>query len=168
MSSRSSALVGGHRLEAQRIGYLAEQLGERWWARGAMLADYQLPSFDGLSALELALSERHDLPFIFVSGTLGEEVAIEALKIAEERWQLAIEGTNDGIFDWNLLWYPIEPECLPPNGRYFFPAHCRMTMVPKIVMSKKGIERVSFLPAYIKTIGIPLFGNATSVFTTSG
>jgi signal transduction histidine kinase/CheY-like chemotaxis protein len=46
-----------------------------------ILADYQLPSFDGLSALKLALSERPDLPFIFVSGTLGEEVAIEALKI---------------------------------------------------------------------------------------
>src|SRR5258706_9697861 len=46
-----------------------------------ILADYQLPSFDGLSALMLAQSERPDLPFIFVSGTLGEEVAIEALKI---------------------------------------------------------------------------------------
>jgi PAS domain S-box-containing protein len=46
-----------------------------------ILADYQLPSFDGLSALKLTLSARPDLPFIFVSGTLGEEVAIEALKI---------------------------------------------------------------------------------------
>jgi poly-gamma-glutamate synthesis protein (capsule biosynthesis protein) len=57
--------------------------------------------------------------------------------------------TPQGIYDWNLLWYPIEPECLPPEGRYFFPQHCRMTMVPKIVLSKKGVERVSFLPAYI-------------------
>ena len=46
-----------------------------------ILADYQLPSFDGLSALSLALDHRPDLPFIFVSGTLGEEVAIEAVKI---------------------------------------------------------------------------------------
>jgi PAS domain S-box-containing protein len=46
-----------------------------------ILADYKLPSFDGLSALKLALSARPDLPFIFVSGTLGEEAAIEALKI---------------------------------------------------------------------------------------
>ena len=38
-----------------------------------ILADYKLPSFDGLSALKLALSARPDLPFIFVSGTLGEE-----------------------------------------------------------------------------------------------
>jgi PAS domain S-box-containing protein len=45
-----------------------------------ILADYRLPSFDGLSALELALSLRPDVPFIFVSGTIGEDVAIEALK----------------------------------------------------------------------------------------
>jgi PAS domain S-box-containing protein len=46
-----------------------------------ILADYSLPSFDGLSALKLALKSSPDVPFIFVSGTLGEEVAIEALKI---------------------------------------------------------------------------------------
>jgi signal transduction histidine kinase/CheY-like chemotaxis protein len=46
-----------------------------------ILADYKLPSFDGLSALKLALDVRADLPFIFVSGSLGEEVAIEAVKI---------------------------------------------------------------------------------------
>jgi signal transduction histidine kinase len=46
-----------------------------------ILADYKLPSFDGLSALKLARDARADLPFIFVSGSLGEEVAIEAVKI---------------------------------------------------------------------------------------
>jgi PAS domain S-box-containing protein len=46
-----------------------------------ILADYKLPSFDGLSALRLVLSERSDVPFIFVSGSVGEDVAIEALKI---------------------------------------------------------------------------------------
>jgi signal transduction histidine kinase/CheY-like chemotaxis protein len=46
-----------------------------------ILADYRLPSFDGLSALNLARDARPDVPFIFVSGTLGEEVAIEAVKI---------------------------------------------------------------------------------------
>jgi DNA-binding NtrC family response regulator len=45
-----------------------------------ILADYSLPSFDGLSALHLAHSGRPDVPFIFVSGTVGEDVAIEALK----------------------------------------------------------------------------------------
>jgi PAS domain S-box-containing protein len=46
-----------------------------------ILADYSLPSFDGISALKLAKKVCPDVPFIFVSGTLGEEVAIEALKI---------------------------------------------------------------------------------------
>ena len=46
-----------------------------------ILSDHKLPSFDGLSALNLALGVRPDIPFIFVSGTLGEEAAIEALKV---------------------------------------------------------------------------------------
>src|SRR5271163_4231655 len=46
-----------------------------------ILADYTLPAFDGLSALKLASRTAPEIPFIFVSGTLGEEVATEALKI---------------------------------------------------------------------------------------
>lgn len=46
-----------------------------------ILADYALPSFDGMSALKAAQQRRPDVPFIFVSGALGEEVAVEALKI---------------------------------------------------------------------------------------
>jgi signal transduction histidine kinase/DNA-binding response OmpR family regulator len=46
-----------------------------------ILADYALPSFDGMSALKIAQRRRPHVPFIFVSGTLGEEVAVEALKI---------------------------------------------------------------------------------------
>jgi CheY-like chemotaxis protein len=44
-----------------------------------ILADYTPPSFDGISALKIAAEKRPEVPFIFVSGTLGEEVAIEAL-----------------------------------------------------------------------------------------
>jgi PAS domain S-box-containing protein len=46
-----------------------------------ILADYNLHSFDGISALKIAVEKRPEVPFIFVSGTMGEEVAIEALKI---------------------------------------------------------------------------------------
>jgi PAS domain S-box-containing protein len=46
-----------------------------------ILADYKLPSFDGAAALKLASSTRPHVPFIFVSGTIGEELAIEALKM---------------------------------------------------------------------------------------
>lgn len=45
-----------------------------------ILSDYLLPSFDGLSALKLAHEHCPEVPFIFVSGALGEELAIELLK----------------------------------------------------------------------------------------
>jgi PAS domain S-box-containing protein len=45
-----------------------------------ILADYSLPSYDGLSALAAAQKECPAIPFIFVSGTMGEEIAIEALQ----------------------------------------------------------------------------------------
>ncbi|MEO8658924.1 MAG: ATP-binding protein [Bryobacteraceae bacterium] len=44
-----------------------------------ILADYHLPGYNGLSALSLARKLRPEVPFVFVSGTLGEEVAIAAL-----------------------------------------------------------------------------------------
>lgn len=45
-----------------------------------ILADYVLPTFDGVSALGIARQQCPDTPFIFCSGTLGEEVAVEAIK----------------------------------------------------------------------------------------
>jgi DNA-binding NtrC family response regulator len=45
-----------------------------------ILSDYSLPSFDGISALDIAQATCPEVPFIFVSATLGEELAIETLK----------------------------------------------------------------------------------------
>ena len=45
-----------------------------------ILADYRLPSFDGLSALAIAQEKCPDVPFIFISGTIGEEFAVETLR----------------------------------------------------------------------------------------
>lgn len=65
---------------------------ERVWTREAfgaalkaggfdlIIADYQLPAFDGFSALAMARAERPDIPFVFVSGALGEELAVEAIR----------------------------------------------------------------------------------------
>ncbi|GAB4442301.1 MAG: hypothetical protein Fur0044_38720 [Anaerolineae bacterium] len=44
-----------------------------------ILADFHLPTYDGMSALRLAQEVCPDVPFIFVSGTLGEDAAIEGL-----------------------------------------------------------------------------------------
>jgi signal transduction histidine kinase/DNA-binding response OmpR family regulator len=57
-----------------------------------ILADYTLPSFDGISALKIAVEKRPEVPFIFVSGTLDEEVAIESLKL----------GATDYVFKTRL------------------------------------------------------------------
>jgi len=45
-----------------------------------ILSDFSLPTFDGLSALQIARTTLPDVPVILVSGTLGEELAIEALQ----------------------------------------------------------------------------------------
>ncbi|BAY43954.1 PAS/PAC sensor hybrid histidine kinase [Scytonema sp. HK-05] len=45
-----------------------------------ILSDYSLPGFDGMTALEMAQHHCPDIPFIFVTATMGEEVAIETLK----------------------------------------------------------------------------------------
>ena len=57
-----------------------------------ILADYTLPSFDGITALKIANDLAPEVPFIFVSGTLGEEVAIDALKM----------GATDYVFKTRL------------------------------------------------------------------
>lgn len=45
-----------------------------------ILADYSIPGFDGMTALELARREAPDVPFLFVSATIGEETAIDAMR----------------------------------------------------------------------------------------
>jgi DNA-binding NarL/FixJ family response regulator len=50
------------------------------FAPDIILSDYSLPSFDGLSALKFAVGKCPDVPFIFVSGALGEEMAIDLLR----------------------------------------------------------------------------------------
>jgi diguanylate cyclase (GGDEF)-like protein/PAS domain S-box-containing protein len=45
-----------------------------------IVSDFSLPRFDGLSALRIARAHAPDVPFIFLSGTIGEETAIESLR----------------------------------------------------------------------------------------
>ncbi len=45
-----------------------------------ILSDFTLPSFSGSAALQLAKNAKPDVPFLFVSGTIGEELAVESLK----------------------------------------------------------------------------------------
>ena len=78
---RSALETGGFTcaitLVLNRVGFVAAL------ERGGMdliLSDFSMPEFDGLSALGMARSRHPDIPFILVSGTLGEERAIDSLK----------------------------------------------------------------------------------------
>ena len=61
-----------------------------------ILADYRLPAYDGMSALRTTLARRPEIPFVFVSGTMGEEAAIEALT----------QGATDYVLKHNLSRLP--------------------------------------------------------------
>jgi sigma-B regulation protein RsbU (phosphoserine phosphatase) len=50
------------------------------FAPDLILSDYSLPSFDGLSALKIAQEKSPNIPFIFVTGVMGEDMAVELLK----------------------------------------------------------------------------------------
>jgi DNA-binding response OmpR family regulator len=45
-----------------------------------ILSDYTMPGFSGRDALTIAREKRPEVPFLFVSGTIGEDTAVEALK----------------------------------------------------------------------------------------
>jgi diguanylate cyclase (GGDEF)-like protein len=57
-----------------------------------VLADYSMPGFNGVAALRLVRDKGFDMPFLFVSGTIGEDTAVEALKA----------GANDYIMKGHL------------------------------------------------------------------
>lgn len=57
---------------------MAAALGERVW--DLILADYRMPRFSGPQALELVQQAGVDVPFILVSGTVGEETAVAMMK----------------------------------------------------------------------------------------
>src|SRR5258706_336543 len=61
-----------------------------------ILSDFSMPGFDGTTAVALAREMRPDTPFIFVSGTIGEESAIDALK----------SGATDYVMKANLVRLP--------------------------------------------------------------
>lgn len=46
-----------------------------------VIADYSLPRFDGLAVLELVRELRPDVPVVLISGVIGEDLAIETLKL---------------------------------------------------------------------------------------
>ncbi|MCJ7523643.1 MAG: PAS domain S-box protein [Candidatus Aminicenantes bacterium] len=79
----TSRLVDGKREFSKALAEFQPQV---------ILSDFKLPTFDGMAALETARRKAPDIPFIFVSGSIGEEKAIETLAL----------GASDYIFKDNL------------------------------------------------------------------
>ena len=76
----STLKAGGITCETTRVQTRDDFVAALELGFDLILSDFTLPQFDGLSALKIAHTEQPDVPVIFVSGTLGEERAIEALK----------------------------------------------------------------------------------------
>jgi signal transduction histidine kinase/DNA-binding NarL/FixJ family response regulator len=72
---------GGYRVVHERVDTpvaMAEALQRSTW--DLLLSDYSMPSFGAVQALELLHASGLDIPFIVVSGTISEELAVEVLK----------------------------------------------------------------------------------------
>jgi len=72
----------------------------RGFVPDVILSDFSMPRFDGMMALAIARELSPDTPFIFVSGTVGEEYAIRALK----------SGATDYVLKNNLMRLPAAVE----------------------------------------------------------
>ena len=64
----------------QRVETESDFLAELKKLPDIILSDFSLPQFSGWRALELLLASGLDIPFILISGTMGEETAVEAMK----------------------------------------------------------------------------------------
>jgi FixJ family two-component response regulator len=74
-------MQAGLNYEARRVAGRSAFIKElEEFSPGLILADYSLPGFNGRAALKIFVDKSIDIPFIFVSGALGEELAIELLK----------------------------------------------------------------------------------------
>jgi signal transduction histidine kinase len=84
--------AGGIRVDARRVESEADfrtALAEPW---DVVLSDYNLPGFGGLKALEILREAQSLVPFILVSGEIGEQVAVQAM----------LNGANDYLLKDNL------------------------------------------------------------------
>ncbi len=76
-SLKNSGLNISHQRVWTRAGFAKSLAAQSW---DVVLCDHNLPQFDGLSALEMVKAHDPDIPFIIVSGAIGEETAVAAMR----------------------------------------------------------------------------------------
>ena len=90
----AAALIrSGYHVSARRVDTaedLRRELNDSEW--DLVIADYTIPGFSGTKALAIVREQHPDLPFIFVSGTIGEDTAVAAMRT----------GAHDYIMKANL------------------------------------------------------------------
>ena len=80
---------GGYDVSYNRVDSpvaMRTALDEGTW--DIVLSDYSMPGFSGTEALSLLRSRNIDIPFVFVSGTIGEDVAVKALQAGAQDYVL--------------------------------------------------------------------------------
>ncbi len=133
---------GGYDFEWKRVEDEAAYIAALANVPDIILADYSLPQFDALKALEILKEKGLDVPFLIVSGSIGEDIAVaamkrgatdylikdrlgrlpqavsqalaqrqlrdakreaeEALRETRDRLELALWGTDLGVWDWQI------------------------------------------------------------------
>ena len=79
----------GYDVEFERVetaAAMAAALNQRTW--DLVIADYSLPQFSGTAALELLTSTGLDIPFLIISGSIGDDVAVEVMKSGAHDYML--------------------------------------------------------------------------------
>jgi PAS domain S-box-containing protein len=117
-----------------------EEFGEalRQSKYDVILADFRLPGYDGMAALRLVQELGLDIPFIFVSGTMGEDAAIEGLR----------EGATDYVLKQKLS------RLVPAIKRALDEAENRRE---RRRAERSLAEQYQFLQLLIDTIPSPIF-----------
>src|SRR4029079_3668366 len=123
---KRAGLALEHRIVDTEMDFIREL---REFQPDIIVSDFSMPMFDGMAALALAQERAPDTPFIFVSGTIGEEYAIRALK----------NGAIDYVLKGTLLRLPAAVERALGDMR---DRRARRTAEKKLAQARERLQSI--------------------------
>lgn len=135
---------GGFEPKSKRVACaedMAAALDTADW--DVVVSDHVMPGFDGLQALRLFQSRNRDIPFIIVSGAIGEDIAVAAVKA----------GANDYVMKGNLT------RLVPSIEREMRDAAERRARRDAEKALNKSEEALAFLAAIVKSSDDAIIGS---------